>query len=429
MIILENKYDCCGCHACMTICPRNCISMHSDQEGFLYPSTDQNLCVDCHLCENVCPMILQKEGTPLINSNRVQIKAYAARSGDTHTAQGSASGGIFPILAKHVLDEGGVVFGARWNEDFMGVHHDFITEKKDLYLFQGSKYVQSTIGNAFFQVRDFLKSNRKVLFSGTPCQIQGLKKVIRKHSELLITVDVACHSVPSPKVWQSFFRNLITKNNISNVSGVFMRKKTFSPEEGWRCDSFVVESDHSPSPTFEGSIYETSYGRGFLEGMFSRPSCEKCPAKNLESGSDITLGDFWGVENYFPDLTIQEGISIIICKSPQALELLESVRDTLSILRPAEYEWAAVYNEGLRFQSQKKSPSRDIFFRRLTKCRSDQAAVKLMESSLHPTLFTKIKVKLKSIVKRIIYQLLPSSRGKRKHHAEETQISNKHSQH
>lgn len=242
MIILENKYDCCGCHACVTICPRKCISMHPDQEGFLYPSTDQNLCVDCHLCENVCPMISQKEErkNAAEEADREPIKAYAARSGDSLTAQNSASGGIFPILAEKVLNEGGVVFGARWDEDFMGVRHDFITDKKDLYLFQGSKYVQSTIGNAFFQVRDFLKSNRKVLFSGTPCQIQGLKKVIRKNSELLITVDIACHSVPSPKVWKSFFRNLIAKNRISDVSGVFMRKKTFSPARGWRCDSFVV---------------------------------------------------------------------------------------------------------------------------------------------------------------------------------------------
>ena len=202
MIILENKYDCCGCHACVTICPRKCISMHPDQEGFLYPSTDQNLCVDCHLCENVCPMISQKEErkNAAEEADREPIKAYAARSADSLTAQNSASGGIFPILAEKVLNEGGVVFGARWDEDFMGVRHDFITDKKDLYLFQGSKYVQSTIGNAFFQVRDFLKSNRKVLFSGTPCQIQGLKKVIRKNSELLITVDIACHSVPSPKV-------------------------------------------------------------------------------------------------------------------------------------------------------------------------------------------------------------------------------------
>lgn len=248
MIILENKYDCCGCHACVTICPRKCISMHPDQEGFLYPSTDQNLCVDCHLCENVCPMISQKEErkNAAEEADREPIKAYAARSGDSLTAQNSASGGIFPILAEKVLNEGGVVFGARWDEDFMGVRHDFITDKKDLYLFQGSKYVQSTIGNAFFQVRDFLKSNRKVLFSGTPCQIQGLKKVIRKNSELLITVDIACHSVPSPKVWKSFFRNLIAKNRISDVSGVFMRKKTFSPARGWRCDSFVVESTNTP---------------------------------------------------------------------------------------------------------------------------------------------------------------------------------------
>ena len=123
------------------------------------------------------------------------------------------------------------------------------------------------------------------------------KKVLRLFTPCLLYTS---HSVPSPKVWKSFFRNLIAKNRISDVSGVFMRKKTFSPARGWRCDSFVVESTNTPP--LEDSIYETAYGRGFLEGMFSRPSCEKCPAKNMESGSDITLGDFWGVENYFPDL-------------------------------------------------------------------------------------------------------------------------------
>lgn len=409
MITLESKQDCCGCHACVTICPRKCISMHADEEGFLYPATDISLCVDCHLCEHVCPMISPpalQAAAP--DGGGSPIRVYAARCRDERFRGNSASGGIFPVLAEQVLKEGGVVFGARWDGDFMAVRHDFITDMKDLHLLQGSKYIQSSIGNAFFLVRDFLKQGRRVLFSGTPCQISGLRKVIRKHSDLLITVDVACHSVPSPKVWRAFFRDLMSRNGISGATGVFMRKRTFDPQRGWRCDSFVVESGQSGQPAFQDSIYQTSYGLGFLEGLFSRPSCERCPAKNMESGSDITLGDFWGVENYFPDLSMQEGLSIVVCKTPEAHALLDSVRDAFSILRPAEYDQAAAHNEGLRFDPR-KNPNRDAFFRRLVKCRSDRAAVRLMESYFRPTLFTKAKTKLKSLLKRIIFSLHPSA--------------------
>ena len=409
MITLESKQDCCGCHACVTICPRKCISMHADEEGFLYPATDISLCVDCHLCEQVCPMISPpalQAAAP--DGGGSPIRASAARCWDERFRGHSASGGIFPVLAEQVLKEGGVVFGARWDGHFMAVRHDFITDMKDLHLLQGSKYIQSSIGNAFFLVRDFLKQGRRVLFSGTPCQISGLRKVIRKHSDLLITVDVACHSVPSPKVWRAFFRDLMSRNGISGATGVFMRKRTFDPQRGWRCDSFVVESVQSGQPAFQDSIYQTSYGLGFLEGLFSRPSCERCPAKNMESGSDITLGDFWGVENYFPDLSMQEGLSIMVCKTPEAHALLDSVRDAFSILRPAEYEQAAAHNEGLRFDPR-KNPNRDAFFRRLVKCRTDRAAVRLMESYFRPTLFTKAKTKLKFLLKRIISSLHPSA--------------------
>lgn len=192
---------CCGCNSCAQSCPKQCISMSEDNEGFLYPSVDTNLCVECHLCEKVCPVLN-------ISSGQYPISCYAAKSPDEQIRKESSSGGIFSLLAQKIIENDGVVFGAAFNKKWEVVHC-YTETLEGLNSLRGSKYVQSKIGNAYEQVKTFLKNGRLVLFSGTPCQIAGLKTFLRKDYENLITLDFVCHGVPSPGVLRWYLQEQI----------------------------------------------------------------------------------------------------------------------------------------------------------------------------------------------------------------------------
>ena len=187
MINITNKKNCNGCHACAEICPKQCITMGADEEGFLYPAINQNNCIDCNLCETVCPVI----NTPMNQSIPV---SYAAYNKNEKIRMDSSSGGLFTLLGQYVIEQKGVVFGARFNDDF-NVIHDYVEDIKSLSVFRGSKYVQSTIGNTYIHVENFLKQNRLVLFTGTPCQIGGLKSFLGKDYENLICQVLIAHNV------------------------------------------------------------------------------------------------------------------------------------------------------------------------------------------------------------------------------------------
>ena len=203
MIQIVDKSQCCGCTACVSVCPKQCIAMQEDEEGFLYPVVDTSLCIDCNLCQKVCP-----ELHPM--NTRTPLHVYAAKHKDEQIRLASSSGGIFTLLAEKVIDEGGVVFGARFNASWEVVH-DYTETKEGLTAFRGSKYVQSWLGNCFSKVRSFLSEGRKVMFTGTPCQVAGLKQYLRKEYDNLLTVDVVCHGVPSPKVWRMYLDEVARK--------------------------------------------------------------------------------------------------------------------------------------------------------------------------------------------------------------------------
>ncbi len=212
MIEIKEKYNCCGCSACVQICPKQCISLSADNEGFLYPQVDTAVCINCGLCEKVCPVINQ-------NEPRMPLEVYAAKNTDEEIRLKSSSGGIFTLLAEHIISEGGVVFGARFNENWEVVH-DYTETVEGLESFRGSKYVQSIIGENFKKAKFFLDEGRNVLFSGTPCQVAGLKKFLRKEYENLLTVEVVCHGVPSPMVWHDYLdyrraKHATGKNTVS----------------------------------------------------------------------------------------------------------------------------------------------------------------------------------------------------------------------
>lgn len=326
MIHIDDKKDCCGCEACAQCCPKRCISMQEDGEGFLYPRVDHSLCIDCGLCEKVCSVLHQD--TP-----SEPLTVYAAKNPDDEVRRASSSGGIFTLLAESVLAENGVVFGARFDKDW-NVVHDYTESKKGLGAFRGSKYVQSRTGETFNQAERFLKAGRKVLFSGTPCQIMGLKRYLRKEYDNLLTVDFVCHGVPSPLVWRKYIEETLvrqdekiqfrpTLNHLFSdemplIEGISFRDKCL----GWKKFSFaltlskVTTAGEKNTVSLSSIFYDNAYMQAFLANLTLRPSCHACPAKCGRSGSDVTLGDFWGIEKIAPELDDDRGCSLLIINNP-----------------------------------------------------------------------------------------------------------------
>ena len=224
MIHLTDPSMCCGCSACVQRCPHSCITMQADADGFEYPVLDLARCVDCHLCETVCPVINKQD-------IRMPISVFSAKHKSESVRLNSSSGGVFSLLAQIVLDNNGVVFGARFDQQW-NVVHDSIDSKEHLHYLRGSKYVQSHIGNCFIEAERLLNEGRLVMFTGTPCQIAGLNDYLDKSYENLISVDIVCHGVPSPKLWQDYISSL----GIEYIHSIDFRCK----DSGWKLHSIKV---------------------------------------------------------------------------------------------------------------------------------------------------------------------------------------------
>ena len=308
MIKITDKHKCCGCTACVNVCPKNCISMSADREGFLYPVVDFVKCIDCGLCEQVCPVLrpVKNETEPLV---------YAAVNNDESVRLQSSSGGIFTLLAESVLDRGGIVFGACFDQNW-NVVHDYTETKEGLAKFRGSKYVQSHVGNCFIQVKTFLDSGREVLFSGTPCQVAGLKNYLRKPYSNLFTVDLVCHGVPSPEVWKKYLQETVSraygikKKKVVNfgdyISDISFRAK----DKGWK--NFTVKIIFRNGKIEMMPFFENPYMKAFLSNLSLRPSCYACPVKLHHVQSDISLADFWGVNEINPELDDDKGCGLVL---------------------------------------------------------------------------------------------------------------------
>lgn len=315
MIKIYKKEDCCGCSACVHICPKHSISFKEDSEGFLYPHVDLKTCVDCGLCEKVCPVLNQ-------NDERLPLQTFAAKHRDDEVRMKSSSGGIFTLLAEHILDKGGVVFGAKFNDNWE-VIHDYVETKEGLAPFRGSKYVQSNIGNSYKLVEEFLKIGREVMFTGTPCQIAGLKKYLRKDYKNLLTVDFVCHGVPSPMVWKKYLEEEIDRYKAILTHINFRDKST-----GWKNFSVILNFAKSKSIDFEEKslvmstvFHENPYMEAFMSNLCLRPSCYACPAKSGKSGADVTIGDFWGIDTIRPDIDDDKGVSLVLVNNYRKLDL------------------------------------------------------------------------------------------------------------
>ncbi len=349
MIHITDKQDCCGCNSCVQCCPKSCITMCEDEEGFLYPEVDENVCVDCGLCEKVCPVLHQAE-------DRKPLAVYAAKNKNEEIRRQSSSGGVFTALAEEVIKDGGVVFGARFDEHWE-VKHDYTETVEGLSIFRGSKYVQSRIEDCYQKVEQFLRAGRKVLFSGTPCQVAGLKLFLRKEYNYLLTVDFICHGVPSPGVWREYLkeetaRECGRKNSVLShpdikdqdalIESILFRDKCL----GWKKYSFAltlsVPNGHGAKNTvlLSEPLDKNIFMRGFLADLYLRPSCYACPTKSFKSGSDVTIGDFWGIEHVMPELDDDKGMSVV---------MVNTNKGEVSFQRTGVDSYPMEYNVLLRF--------------------------------------------------------------------------------
>lgn len=310
MIRLTKKQDCCGCAACVQACPKGCLTLRDDEEGFPYPAADTTHCTHCGLCERVCPM-LRRGGAP------APRHYFATMNPNKAVRHRSSSGGIFSLLAEEVLRQGGVVFGARFDAHFEVVH-DYTEEPAGLAAFRGAKYLQSRIGNNYRLAQEFLRRGRLVLFSGTPCQIAALKLYLRRDYDNLIAVEIVCHGVPSPMLWRKYLAGLVGTGNTRTVTQVNFRDKL----HGWKGYHVSVSTD-------EGVLYREHkdrdpWIRALVLQLTLRPACTDCPAKIQHSSADITLGDCWGIDALAPELDDDAGCSVVICNQ-RLLPLLETL--------------------------------------------------------------------------------------------------------
>lgn len=360
MIKIDNKKDCCGCSSCVQACPQKCISFSEDREGFCYPKVNHKQCIECGLCEKACPILQHKN-----KSMQQPIKVYAAKNKNKEIRRHSSSGGIFTLLAEETIKQGGVVFGARFDEKW-DVLHDYTETIDGLASFRGSKYVQSRIGDNYQKARKFLKEGRKVLFSGTPCQIAGLKSFLRKEYENLLCVDFVCHGIPSPKVWHYYLKSYSKKRD--QIDNIVFRDKT----HGWKNYSVVISlssksSEEDPANASRSQIFKKDpFMNVFLQNISIRPSCYDCQFRSLKSGADITIGDFWGIERINPAFDDDKGVSLVIInteKGQNTFNIEEAITEEHS------FQEACKYNNSL-IASSEPHPLRFFFFLFLPLCKN-----------------------------------------------------------
>lgn len=366
MINIIEKHNCSGCHACENICPKQCITMGNDSDGFLYPSVNLEGCINCGLCEKVCPVL---------NKQLIKNKpdAFACFNKNEQIRRESSSGGMFTLIAEKILDAGGVVFGVALQENLTAVH-SFVEAKDQLWKFRGSKYVQSIIGKAYKQAEAFLKQGRQVLFTGTPCQIAALKSYLKQDYENLFCIDIICHGVPSQKVWRKYISYHEKHTGAKVVKAGFRHKN-----KGWKLFSMALSFDNTGE--YIETLDKDLYMKAFLKNVSLRPSCYSCNFKTLNRQSDITLADFWGIQKVLPKLDDDKGTSLILINSSKGRSMFDSIKCDISF-EGVDINTAIIPHNTAAVNSVRQNPNRDKFFNELDTVPFDKLVKKYCSDSL-----------------------------------------------
>ena len=355
--------DCTGCSACCGRCPEHAIAMVEDREGFLYPRIDSRKCSECGLCVAICPV---ESPVPVESTDAPLV--YAGWTTDRSLLRRSSSGGVFSEIARRVLQDGGVVFGAAYGEN-MVVRHVAVQTWEDLDRLRGSKYVQADVGDTYRQASEFLDAGRQVLYSGTPCQIAGLYAAIGTGHPNLLTCDLICKGVPSPRVFRMHVESLERRYR-SGVTGVFFRDK----QDGWLHPAVCIAMANGR--TIVQPNRDDRFNIGFQKNIYLRPSCYTCPMKTRKSAADITLGDFWELSECQPQLVNPEGTSAVVVNTHSGIQAIEDCKHRLSLTRcPFTY----LQSDSMLRKCVKMHPDRTAFFADLDRLSFEELARKYMQ--------------------------------------------------
>ena len=373
---VENKTNCTGCGACYNVCPVGAITMQGDEYGFYKPVIDKAKCINCGLCEKTCPLDNYK------SKNNIP-RAIALINKDEITRLKCASGGAFSAFAKYILEQKGIVYGVIWNDDIVAVHSraENIDQLEKMY---SSKYVQANTLDTFKQAKKDLENGKKVLFSGTPCQIAGLKSYLKKNYDNLFTVDLICHGTPSPLILEKYKQEFLKNKTNEKIININFRSKLI----GWN-SSHIVTDIYTNKQLH--SLKKINYMKAFLCNATINTSCLDCQFNKIPRIADITIGDFWGVDEYDSSLNDKKGTSIILINNEKGQNLLNKV-ETRCELQEVPLEAAKKRNPNL-YSSSKAHKNREEFL--------DYVCIK------NKTLKSGVQKYIKTPIYIVIYRLLP----------------------
>ena len=351
--------------------------MRADEEGFLYPHIDASKCINCGMCQKVCPSINPAEV-------RRPLGVYAAMAKDDALRLASSSGGVFSLLAGYILAKGGVVFGAAFDRDDWHVYHTPAETEAELAELRGSKYVQSDVGDCYRQVKDFLDSGRPVLFTGTPCQIAALNKFLAQWKgtplDNLHLVDVVCHAVPSPLAWKKYLEKRVSsaynlwEGGLRAIRRIVSRRK----DCGWK--RFSMSLGFANDMEYRALFCDDPFMRGFLAELYNRPSCHNCPSKNLRSGSDITIADYWGVASKLPEMDDDKGTSLVLVNTEKGKKAFAALAEKI-VFKASDFDHAVAGNPAI-VRPTTPYRNRDRFFCRVMKSDFDSLVNRMLQPPL-----------------------------------------------
>lgn len=405
MINIKKREDCCGCSACKSACPKECITLVEDDEGFLYPEINQEVCIECNKCIKVCPVLNSTHDSASDGSdctkeyytklktdeNKEPIKVYAAFNLDKSVRETSTSGGVFSALANYVIRHNGVVYGAILSEQLQVIHVG-AQKEEELSKFRGSKYVQSNPGNTYKQIKYHLDKGIQVLYSGTPCQIEGLKSFLGKNYQNLLTVDIFCHGVGSPKYWNKYIHFMEDKYK-SKIKKIRFREKTYGYNSA--CMAVYFKNGKVSRKDHDSDLYWTAFSKCFI----FRPSCYSCKFKTIHHTSDFTIGDYWGASELGDEYKKANGCTLLLVHTKLGENVLKNMKRDLCLQELDLYD-ALVVNGGHMpsklISSSSKPKNRDSFFSDMDKMSVSQL--------IHQYIPLSIPKKIKIIIKPFLYK-------------------------
>lgn len=377
--IIKDKSKCCGCGVCSNVCEFNAIQMKPDSEGFLYPEVNYTLCKKCRKCMNICTSVQNKKV-------EVEPDCYAIYSKNSEAKLASSSGGCFHLLSKYVLDNGGIVCGAAFDKDW-NVEHILVDNINELKKIQTSKYLQSKSYEIFPEAKKIASEGRLLLFSGTPCQVNAFRLYLGKDYDNVILIDIICHGVPSPMVWQKYLKNIAGNETVTLVN---FRDKT----NGWQTFSMRIDTQNK---SYCKTFPEDNYMYLFLNNLILRPSCYDCSNKSLNRFADISIGDFWGIDMYHPELNDNTGISALIVYTEKGMKHFERIKSA------AVFEKTTLKNittgNSAYYSSVRKPHNRDRIMLKLTKKSNIDFGKFICDCRKTPFLL-KVKRKIKNLLGR-----------------------------